>query len=206
MAINTNDWNRIRYRWAAPLYDRIVRPLAAGRARAVELLALKGGERILIVGCGTGLDLELLPRTAAITAIDLTPEMVSRTRERAKELDLTIDTREMDAAKLDFADSSFDVVLLHLILAVVPDPERTATEAGRVLRPDGRASIFDKFMRSEKPSLARRALNIVTNALATDVTRRAEPLIALAGLRAIHDEPASFGGFFRIITCEKPRI
>ena len=204
MTINTNRWNRIRYGWVAPLYDGIVRPLAAARRHAIELLRLRGDERILIVGCGTGLDLGLLPRTSAVTAIDLTPAMVSRTRERASELGLEVEAREMDAAHLDFADASFDVVLLHLILAVVPDPERTAAEASRVLRPGGRASIFDKFLRAGKPSLARRGLNLVTNVLATDVTRRAEPLIALAGLRVVHDEPAAFGGFFRIITCEKP--
>lgn len=204
MPINTNRWNRIRYGWTTPLYDAIVRPIASGRRRAIELLAPRGGERILIVGCGTGLDLELLPHDAIITAVDLTPQMVERARERARRLGMKVDAREMDAAHLDFAADSFDVVLLHLILAVVPDPASTALEAARVLRPGGRVSIFDKFLRGERPSLLRRALNLVTNIVATDVTRRVEPLLAPTGLRIVHDEPSVMRGFFRILICEKP--
>ncbi|MGZ5442182.1 MAG: class I SAM-dependent methyltransferase [Thermoanaerobaculia bacterium] len=197
MAVNTNRWNRLRYTLYAPFYDLIVGRIGRGRRRAIELLDLQPGERVLIDGCGTGLDLELLPRDCHITAIDITPAMVEKTRARAAALGMTIDARVMDAASLDFADESFDCVVLHLILAVVPDPYGTAREAARVLRRGGRVSIFDKF--AQRPSVLRRALNVVTNFVATDITRSVQDILAKTDLRVVHDEPSAFGGVFRVV-------
>ncbi len=60
MSINTNRWNRIRYTAVAPLYDHIAR-FGVHRRRSVELLAPQAGERVLIVGAGTGADLPFTP-------------------------------------------------------------------------------------------------------------------------------------------------
>ena len=201
MVINTNRWNRVRYTIYAPFYDLVVGRIGRGRRRAIELLGVRGGERVLIDGCGTGLDLELLPRDCHVTAIDITPAMVERTRARAQSLGMTIDARVMDAAHLDFGDETFDCVVLHLILAVVPDPHATAREAARVLRRGGRASIFDKF--ATRPTFVRRALNIVTNLLATDITRRLDDILAGTDLRVVRDEPSVFWGVFRVVVGER---
>lgn len=197
MAVNTNRWNRLRYTLYAPFYDLVVGRIGRGRRRAIALLNVQPGERVLLDGCGTGLDLELLPRDCHITAIDITPAMVERTRARAAALGMTIDARVMDAASLEFADESFDCVVLHLILAVVPDPYATAREAARVLRRGGRVSIFDKF--AARPSLARRALNLVTNFVATDITRSVDDILGRTELEIVHDEPSAFGGVFRVV-------
>ena len=196
MGVNTNRWNRARYTLYAPFYDLIVRRLGRGRRRAVELLDVQPGERVLIDGCGTGLDLELLPRDCVVTAIDLTPAMVEKTRARAATLGMTIDARVMDAARLDFADGTFDCVLLHLILAVVPDPHASAREAARVLRRGGRASVFDKFA-AGRASVVRRAMNVITNFVATDITRSLEEILAGTELRVAREERSVFGGVFR---------
>ncbi|HVE71032.1 MAG TPA: methyltransferase domain-containing protein [Thermoanaerobaculia bacterium] len=197
MRINTNRWNRARYTLYAPFYNRIVRVVERGRRRAIELLDVQPGERVLIDGCGTGLDLDLLPRDCVVTAIDLTPAMVEKTRARAASLGMPIDARVMDAAALDFADESFDVVILHLILAVVPDPHTSAREAARVLRRGGRASVFDKFA-AGRPSLARRALNSITNLVATDITRSLDGVLDGSGFTVLREEPSVFGGVFRV--------
>jgi ubiquinone/menaquinone biosynthesis C-methylase UbiE len=200
MAVNTNRWNRLRYSLYAPIYDLIARRLGRKRRRSLALLNVQPGERVLLDGCGTGLDLELLPRGASVTAIDLTPAMVAKTRERAAALGMDVDARVMDAAKLEFADESFDCVVLHLILAVVPDPHATAREAARVLRRGGRVAIFDKFVRDDgHPSIVRRVLNVVTNAIATDITRRVGDLLEGTGLAVVHDE----GGIFRVVLAKK---
>ncbi|HYK03882.1 MAG TPA: methyltransferase domain-containing protein [Thermoanaerobaculia bacterium] len=200
MRVNTNRWNRLRYTAYAPFYDLVARRLGRGRRRAIELLNVRDGERVLIVGCGTGLDLELLPRTAQVTAVDLTPAMVEKTRARAAALGMTIDARVMDAAALDFADGTFDCVLLHLILAVVPDPHATAREAARVLRPGGRASIFDKFLPDEgSPSVVRRMINLVTNVFATEINRRLGDILQGTPLQVATNEGSVFGGAFRVV-------
>ena len=64
--------NRRLYRLWAPVYDGLFERISAsGRCRAVSLLAARSGERILLPGVGTGLDLPLLPGGALITGIDL---------------------------------------------------------------------------------------------------------------------------------------
>ena len=204
MPINTNRWNRSRYGFYAPFYDVVARKLQTGRRRAIELLAANAGERVLIDGCGTGLDLELLPRGVAVAAIDITPAMVEKTRRRALGLGLDADVRVMDAGNLEYPDASFDAGILHLILAVVPDPRAAAREAARVLKPGGRAVIFDKFLpEQESPSLFRRGLNVVTNVFATDINRKLGEILAGTGLEVTHDEPSAFGGVFRVVLVRK---
>lgn len=203
MDVNTNGWNRLRYTLYAPLYDRVAR-FGRTRRRSLSLLELRPGERVLIDGAGTGADLPLLPPGVEIVATDLTPAMVERTRRRAERLGIAVDARVMDSHALDFPDASFDAVVLHLIVAVVPDPGRALHEAARVLRPGGRAVVFDKFVPdAAEPSRARRALNVVTRALFSDVTRRLGPLLAGTGLEVVRREPALLGGAFEIALLRK---
>lgn len=204
MIINTNLWNRWRYTLWAPVYDAAAGLFRRRRRRSLALADIRAGERVLLVGAGTGLDLEWVPAAARITAIDLTPAMVSRLRRRAARLGLEVDARVMDGQALAFPDGAFDVVVLHLIVAVIPQPLRCLQEAARVLRPGGRAVMFDKFAPDSGPvPLWLRLLNLGTRVLATDVTRRAAPLLAAAGLRVVRDEAAGLRGLFRIILIEK---
>lgn len=204
MTIDATRWNRLRYTLWAPIYDLVARRLERARRRAHTLVAIVEGERVLLDGAGTGLDLELLPRGVAVTAIDITPSMISRLRDRAAELRIDVDARVADGHHLPFPDESFDVVVLHLILAVIPDPVACIREAERVLRPGGRVSIFDKFVRDgERASLPRRAVNVVTSIAATDITRSLSPILGATSLRVIRDEPAGFGGLFRAVVAER---
>lgn len=153
-------WNRTRWRLSAPVYDRVARSLDRGRQRAIERLDPRPDDRLLIPGCGTGVDLEYLPADASITAVDVTPAMVRRTEARADALDVEVDARVGDARSLPFDDDSFDAVLLHLVLSVVPDPDAVVAETARVLAPDGRVSIFDEAVpEGADSSLPRRAID-----------------------------------------------
>jgi phosphatidylethanolamine/phosphatidyl-N-methylethanolamine N-methyltransferase len=200
-------WDRLRYTLWAPAYDAIVGAVGFNSARRVSIdrLRLASGDRVLIVGAGTGLDLDLLPPNVAVTAIDVTPAMLKHLERRAAGTGRLVATRIMDARQLAFPDSSFDAIVMHLILAVMLQPERGVKEAVRVLKPGGRIAVFDKFLRDdERPSLKRRLLNAVAKPLFSDLNRRLAPLIAGTPLVIEQDEPAAFRGTYRVVTLMKP--
>jgi phosphatidylethanolamine/phosphatidyl-N-methylethanolamine N-methyltransferase len=200
-------WNRLRYTIWVPAYDAIVRAAGfdAARRLSIDRLRLAPSDRVLIVGAGTGLDLDFLPSNVHVTAIDVTPAMLKHLERRAAGAGRSVTARTMDARQLAFPDSSFDAVVMHLILAVMPQPERGLGEAVRVLKPGGRIAAFDKFLRDdERPSRTRRLLNAFAKPLFSDLNRRLRPLIAGTRLVIEHDEPAAFGGTYRVVTLMKP--
>jgi ubiquinone/menaquinone biosynthesis C-methylase UbiE len=200
-------WNRLRYTVWAPAYDAIARAAGFDTARrlSIDRLRLASGHRVLIIGAGTGLDLDFLPSNVHVTAIDVTPAMLKHLDRRAAAAGRSVTTRIMDARHLAFPDSSFDEVIMHLILAVMPEPERGLSEAARVLKPGGRIAVFDKFLRDEeRPSLKRRLLNAIASPLFSDLNRRLGPLVARTPLVIEHDEPVAFGGTYRVVTLMNP--
>ncbi len=199
-------WNRLRYSFWAPVYDRIANAAGfdAARRASIDRLGLVPGARVLMIGAGTGLDLNHLPDGVEVTAIDVTPAMLRRLERRAAACGRRVTARVMDARHLDFPDASFDGVVMHLILAVMPEPERGLAEAARVLRPGGRVAVFDKFLRDDEwPSARRRLLNAIARPLFSDMNRRLGPIAAGTPLVLVHDAPAAFGGMYRVATLEK---
>lgn len=205
MGLNTIGWNRLRYNLYAPVYDLVAQRLDRGRRLALALADISEGESVLISGGGTGLDLPYLPAGARIVLTDISPKMVRQAEARAAQLGRAVDCRVMNAQALDVRDASFDVVVLHLILAVVPDAEACMAEAARVLRPGGRISVFDKFLPDgQSPSLLRRAAGFVTDTFFSDINRSLAPLAAHAGLQIEQRQPALAGGFFQAALLRKP--
>jgi phosphatidylethanolamine/phosphatidyl-N-methylethanolamine N-methyltransferase len=194
----TNRWNRVRYRLYAPIYDVVARPLERGRERAIERVAPRSDDRILIVGCGTGMDLQYLPAESSVAAVDLMPTMIRRTMRRSAAENHEVAAGVADAHALPFADDAFDVVLLHLVLSVVPDPGAVVAETDRVLAADGRVSIYDKFSPQDgEPSLPRRLANPPARLLFADLNRPLEPMLAGTSLVAGEREHL-LGGLYTV--------
>jgi ubiquinone/menaquinone biosynthesis C-methylase UbiE len=106
----------------------------------------------------------------------------------------------MDAQSLEFEDQSFDKIILHLILAVIPDPVLCIREASRVLKKGGTATVFDKFVPAgRKVSFRRRLAGFFANIIASDLTRNFESIIAESHLKVMSDEDAGWNGNFRLI-------
>lgn len=203
--LNTTSWNRLRYSAYAPLYDAIVAP-ALRRPRRVALSHVdwEPGMRVLLVGAGTGLDLPFLPHELEIHLTDLTPAMVRRASARAERYQRDVACHVMDATQLVYPDEHFDVVIMHLILAVMPRPEHGLAEAYRVLKPGGQLCVMDKFQPDTQPAgWGRRTLNVFTSIIATDITRQASPMIQHAGFRIQRDEPVLMNGLFRALLAVK---
>jgi phosphatidylethanolamine/phosphatidyl-N-methylethanolamine N-methyltransferase len=204
MKINTNSWNRLRYTLYTPGYDLIANYFRESRKKSIESLDIKSGEKVLIVGAGTGLDLEFLPIDCEIVATDITPSMIHRVEKRNVMLNRRVRGVVMDGQALDLEDNSFDAIILHLILAVIPDPVACIKEAERVLKNGGRIVVFDKFVpRNRKVSSRRRLINVFANIFFTDITRDFESLLNKTRLTKLSDEEADFKGNFRRIKLTK---
>lgn len=193
---------RSSYTLLAPVYDWLVGPaLAQARTRSLARLPAAAA-RVLLNGVGTGLDLPLLPSAHHYTALDLTRAMLARALPRSGALDLA--WVQGDSQKLPFRDASFDHVLMHLILAIVPDSRAALRESARVLRNGGRLFVLDKFLRRGEAALLRRMVNPLMRRIATRTDIVFEDVLAgVPALRVLDDQPAMAGGWFRMITLEK---
>lgn len=190
---------RFAYTALAPFYDAIVsRASAQARRASIAALPVEGGQRILLSGVGTGLDLPLLPASHNYVALDLTRAMLERAIPRKGTLDIA--WVQGDSQALPFGDAVFDHAVLHLILAVVPDSVRALRESARVVKPGGSLHILDKFLRPGQRAPLRRALNQLTRHMATRTDVVFEEVLAqVTGLTVAADEAAAFGGWFRRI-------
>jgi ubiquinone/menaquinone biosynthesis C-methylase UbiE len=142
-------------RFYAAMYDRINGPAeAAGlNAERRRLLAQASG-RTLEIGAGTGLNLAHYPE--AVTRLVLAepdPHMARRLCRRIAAIRPDTDLIDATAAKLPFADASFDTVVITFVLCSVPDPDAALAEIARVLRPGG-LLLFAEHVRSDDPSVA----------------------------------------------------
>ncbi len=191
------------YTLAAPFYDAFLTAATHG-ARKRSLAALADGppRHVLLLGVGTGLDLPHLPSQHRYVGLDLTASMLKRARPRAAGLHFA--PLRGDVQRLPFHDASFDVAVLHLILAVVPAPTLCLAEAVRVLKPGGELLVFDKFL---KPGEAgwKRLLNPLTRHVATRLDVVFEDVLdAVGGLNVTANEAALAAGWFRLIRLRKP--
>ena len=178
------------------------------RREAAKTLNLRGDERLLIVGVGTGMELEYLPSWIRGTGVDLSDGMLERARRRRAKLGMNnLDLRLMDARALDFPDASFEAVYLPLIVTVVEDGAQILAEAARVTVPGGRIIIADRFWPENRPrtSLAR-ATGWVLGHFAMRFDHRFPEIHAGASFLEIEDyRRTGPGAFFHLITLHKPR-
>jgi len=198
--INSNRWNRIRYTLYAPGYDIAAHIFAKSRKISITNLGINPSDKVLIVGAGTGLDLEFMSADCQIIATDITPAMIARIIKKNIHLKRNLKTEVMDGQHLNFDDNSVDKIILHLILAVIPDPVVCLKECERVLKPGGRITVFDKFVPKGRPlSFWRKFFNPLTNFLFSNITRRFEDIVSKTNLVIESDITADFNGNFRII-------
>lgn len=114
--------------------------------RLLERLPLGPGVRALDVATGTGnTAFALAAAGAAVTGLDLTPEMLEHARRQAAERGLAgVEFVEGDAERLPFPGGSFDVVTTRRAPHHFPSIPRFLTEARRVLRAGGALGVIDQ--------------------------------------------------------------
>ncbi|GAA3446386.1 class I SAM-dependent methyltransferase [Planomonospora venezuelensis] len=128
--------------WAAGDYRTVGAQFLLASELLTEALDLRANERLLDVATGTGnLALAAARRAAAVTALDLVPDLLGHARRRADAEGLAVAFHEGDAEDLPFPDSSFDVVTSAFGVMFARNQERAAAELMRVCRPGGRIGL-----------------------------------------------------------------
>ena len=136
---------RSKYRLTSWVYDVLDYPWERRyrRWRPGLLAELEG--RVLKAGVGTGRNLEYYPPGVQLTGLDLSPEMLTRARRRARRSPAAVTLIEGDATSLPQPDGEFDWYISTFMFCVMPpEVQRLAlSEMARVLRPGGRFRLLE---------------------------------------------------------------
>ena len=136
---------------------------AAARGRALDALTelmldlavVTVGSHVLDLGAGTGDQTLLAARRIGpegmVLATDISAPMLALAQEAARAADLpNVQTRVMDAQRLELESGSFDAAMARFSLQFIPDVQRALAEVRRVLKPGGRfaAAVFSAVERN----------------------------------------------------------
>jgi len=139
----------------------------AGTGNPFSLGTLRGGEHVVDVGCGAGIDSLIAARMVGpagqVIGVDMTPEMLAKARQNAAAADLTnLEFREGYGEMLPVPDAWADVVISNGVLNLFPDKLAGLREMARVLKPGGRLQIGDILVQKAVPESAKRKIDLWT--------------------------------------------
>lgn len=128
--------------------------LGCGNPQAIA--GLREGETVLDLGSGGGFDCFLAARQVGdggrVIGVDMTPEMVVRARENARNGGFTnVEFRLGEIEHLPVADASVDVVISNCVVNLSPDKPGVVADMFRALKPGGRVAISDIIATAPMP-------------------------------------------------------
>lgn len=139
----------------------------AGTGNPFSLGELKPGDMVVDVGSGAGIDSLIAARmvapNGAVIGIDMTPAMVDKARQAAKESGLqNVAFRKGNAETMPIEDDWADVIISNGVLNLMPDKQAALKEMARVLKPGGRLQIGDILVQKQIPLNARQKIELWT--------------------------------------------
>jgi ubiquinone/menaquinone biosynthesis C-methylase UbiE len=151
---------------AAELYERYLVPAITSvwAADLVQRAALRSGEHVLDVACGTGIVARLAAEQVgvqgAVVGLDLNMAMLAVARTLPPPAGAKITWTEASVLAMPFPDASFNVVLCQLGLQFFPDRPQALREMHRVLDPGSRVllSVFGPIAHNPAPQALSEAL------------------------------------------------
>lgn len=138
--------------------------LGLGCGNPVALASLKEGDVVLDLGSGAGFDCFLAANkvgaTGRVIGVDMTPEMLDRAREHAREDNYeNVEFRLGEIEHLPVADNSVDVVISNCVINLSPDKPAVFGEIFRVLKPGGRLMVSDIVLLEDLPDFVKESID-----------------------------------------------
>lgn len=168
------------------------------RRRFLRFVPVRSGDRVLEVGCGSGVVLRdlaaLVGRRGRVVGADTSRAMLSAARRLSRPAPRAarIELRQCDGAHLPFPPAEFDATLGITVILHVAEPAAVVEEMARVTRPGGRVGLQDQdfgmmAVTHPDPGLTDRILDGVPRALYEEPRsgRRLPGLLVGAGLRRV---------------------
>jgi SAM-dependent methyltransferase len=176
--------------------------------RLIEAADPQPGERVLDVGCGTGVVARQvasrLGTDGAIAGVDVSANMLGVAKARGARERATVDWREANAQQLPFPESSFDLVLCQFALMFFIDKASALAEMRRVVTREGRA-LLSVWQGLDRHPFYRTLDNVIQERLGLsalqDIFSLGDPtelreLIMRAGFQRVEIEPVSMTARF----------
>jgi len=167
--------------------------LGCGNPQAIA--ALKPGEVVMDLGAGAGFDCFLAARavgpTGRVIGVDMTPEMVSRARDIARDSGgANVEFRLGEIEHLPAADNTVDVIISNCVINLSPDKPQVFREAFRVLRSGGRLAVSDVVAVAPFPEGWLKDMDLVCSCVAgASTVPDLTAMMSAAGFTAIDISP-----------------
>jgi arsenite methyltransferase len=164
----------------------------------VALASLKPGEVVLDLGAGAGLDVFLaankVGKTGKVIGVDMTPDMVERSREIARKDKYTnVEFRLGEIENLPVADNTADVIISNCVINLSPDKPQVFKEAYRALKSGGRLMVSDLALLSELPDVIKKSagayVSCIAGAALKDDYLKAIKKAGFKGVKVVEENP-----------------
>ncbi|MFC7237202.1 arsenite methyltransferase [Saliphagus sp. GCM10025317] len=176
--------------------------LGLGCGNPTAIASLDAGDAVLDLGSGAGFDCFLAAREVGpdgrVIGVDMTPEMVEKARENARENDASnVEFRLGEIEHLPVVDGSIDVIISNCVVNLSPDKLQVFADAFRALRPGGRLAISDVVLTAQLPDPVRAGPSSVAACVAgASSIPELESMLVEAGFEDVSVEPKADSGSF----------
>ncbi len=152
--------------WGIGHYERTAEMLLPAADVLVRAAAVRSGERVIDVGCGTGnAALLAAARGADVTAVDPSPRLLAVSSARAEQDHVDVTCALGEAASIPAPDRAFDCVLSNFGVIFAADAHAAVKEMARVLALDGRVALTSWLPGGALEALAKAAQQLVRSAV-----------------------------------------
>lgn len=166
-----------------------------GCGNPTALAELRGGEVVLDLGSGGGIDVLLSANRVGATGkaygLDMTDEMLALARENQRKAGVdNVEFLKGEIEAIPLPDNSVDVIISNCVINLSADKGQALREAFRVLKPGGRFAVSDVVVRGEVPPELRRSMELWVGCVAGALTEQDyRQLLGQAGFEQIGIEP-----------------